>query len=219
MKRSSMAALLVMVALGVAVATQLWAYPQFARQTKASCVTCHANVAGGAELNAAGTAFKADGKAPEAAAAKAAEYVGNAKCKMCHMKQFKAWSTTPHASAWATLKNPDAAKAAEMATALKIEVKGSPSTNDACVTCHVTGFQLPGGFPQADSTKAAAVVNVTCENCHGPGSLHAAAPMAEKKKLINHAVTANMCMQCHTPVTSPKFDFATMSKKVHPVAS
>jgi Cytochrome c554 and c-prime len=218
-KRSSMAALLVMIALGVAVATQLWAYPQFARQTKASCVTCHANVAGGAELNAAGTAFKADGKAPAASTAKAAEYVGNAKCKMCHMKQFKAWSTTQHASAWATLTNPDAKKAADVAAALKIEVKGSPSTNDACVTCHVTGFQLPGGFPQADSTKAAAVVNVTCENCHGPGSLHAAAPMAEKKKLINHAVTANMCMQCHTPVTSPKFDFTTMSKKVHPVAS
>jgi Cytochrome c554 and c-prime len=218
-KRSSTTALLVMVALGVAVATQLWAYPQFARQTKASCVTCHANVAGGAELNAAGTAFKADGKAPAASTAKAAEYVGNAKCKMCHMKQFKAWSETQHAKAWTGLKNADPAKAGEMATMLKIELKGSPSATDACVTCHVTGFQLAGGFPQADSTKAAAVSNVTCENCHGPGSLHAAAPMAEKKKFINHAVTANMCQQCHTATISPKFDFATMSKKVHPVAS
>jgi hypothetical protein len=218
-KRSSTAVLLTMVALVIAVATQLWAYPQFARQTKASCVTCHANVAGGAELSEAGKAFKADGKAPAAGTAKAAEYVGNAKCKMCHMKQFKAWSETQHAKAWAGLKNADPKKAAEMSTALKVEIKGSPSTTDECVTCHVTGFQLAGGFPQADSTKAAAVANVTCENCHGPGSLHAAAPMAEKKKLINHAVTANMCMQCHTPVTSPKFDFATMSKKVHPVAS
>lgn len=219
MKRSSTAALLIVVALGVAVATQLWAFPQFARQTKVSCVTCHANVAGGAELNAAGTAFKADGKAPAASTAKAAEYVGSAKCKMCHMKQFKAWSETQHAKAWAGLKNADPTKAGEMATMLKIELKGSASTTDGCVTCHVTGFQLAGGFPQADSTKAAAVTNVTCENCHGPGSLHAAAPMAEKKKFINHAVTANMCTQCHTPTISPKFDFATMSKKVHPVAS
>ena len=219
MKRSSTVALHVMVALGVAVAAQLWAYPQFARQTKSSCVTCHASVAGGADLSEAGKAFKADGKAPAAASAKAAEYAGNAKCKMCHAKQFKAWSETPHARAWAGLKNVDSQKAGEMATALKVEITGSPSATDACVSCHVTGFQLAGGFPQADSTKAAAVANVTCESCHGPGSLHAAAPMAAKKKLINRAVPANLCTQCHTPATSPKFDFATMSKKVHPIAS
>jgi len=218
-KRSSTAVFLTLVVLGIGVASQLWAYPQFARQTKAACATCHANPAGGVDLSDAGKAFKADGKAPAAGAAKAAEYVGNNKCKMCHMKQFKAWSETQHAKAWAGLKNADAKAAADMATALKVEIKGSPSTTDACVTCHVTGFQLAGGFPQADSTKAAGVSNVTCESCHGPGSLHAAAPMAEKKNLINHGVTANMCMQCHTPATSPKFDFATMSKKVHPVAS
>lgn len=219
MKRSSMAALLITVVLGIAVATQLWAFPQFARQTKAACATCHANVAGGPELSEAGKAFKADGKAPAAAAAKAAEYVGVNKCKMCHMKQYKAWAETQHAKAWAGLKNADATKAGAMATALKIELKGSPTATEGCVACHVTGHQLAGGFPQADTTKAAAVMNVTCENCHGPGSLHVAAPMAEKKKFINHTVTANMCTQCHTSVISPKFDFATMSKKVHPVAS
>ena len=219
MKRSSTATWLFIGVLGVVVATQVWAYPEKARQTKAACVTCHANPAGGAVLTDAGKAFKADGKAPAAAAAKAAEYVGVNKCKMCHIKQHKAWAETPHAHAWAGLKNADPAKAAELAAALKIEMKGSPSATDACVACHVVGFQLAGGYPQADSTKAAAVTNVACEACHGPGSLHVSAPMAEKKKFINRAVTANLCMQCHTAVTSPKFDFAVMSKKIHPVAS
>ena len=219
MRRSTMLARLLIIALGIGVAAQLWAYPEFARQTKTSCVTCHANVAGGAALSEAGTAFKADKKAPAAAAAKAAEYVGVNKCKMCHMKQHKAWSATPHAKAWAGLQNADAKKAADMAAALKIEMKGAPTATDDCVKCHVTGFQLAGGYPQADSTKTAGLTNVTCEACHGPGSLHVAAAMADKKKFINRAVTGNLCTQCHTSTITPKFDFAVMSKKVHPVGS
>lgn len=204
-------------ALGVAVVTQLWAYPEVARQTKASCGTCHANVAGGPALSAAGTAFKADGKAP-AAAAKAAEYVGANKCKMCHIKQHKAWAETPHAKAWVALKNATPEKTAEMAAAFKVEIKGSATATDGCVSCHVTGFQLAGGYPQADTTKV--VTNVTCESCHGPGSLHVSAPMAKKKEFINKAVTANMCKQCHTPAASPDFVFAEYVKRgVHAVAA
>lgn len=202
------------VGLGVAVATQVWGFPQLARQTKAACATCHVNPAGGAALSDAGKAFKADGKAPAAAAAKAAEYVGAQKCKMCHMKQHKAWLETPHAKAWAGL-SADPKKNTEMATALKVELKGAATATDACVTCHVTGFQLAGGYPQADTTKA--LVNVTCEGCHGPGSLHVAAPIAEKKKFINKPGEA-MCKQCHTAVTSPAFAFADFVKRgVHQV--
>jgi hypothetical protein len=203
--------------LGVAVATQLWAFPEAARQTKSACVTCHTNPAGGAGLSTAGTAFKADGKAPAASTAKAAEYVGAAKCKTCHMKQHKAWLETPHARAWAGMVNADPKKNAEMATALKVEIKESAAKTDGCVSCHVTGFHLAGGYPQADTTRAAALVNVTCEACHGPGSLHLTAPMAEKKKFIAKAGEA-MCKQCHTAVTTPTFTFAEFSKRgVHAV--
>ena len=210
---------ILVVALGIAVATQLWAYPETARQNKgAACANCHANVAGGPVLSAAGTAFKTDGKVP-AAAAKTAEYVGVNKCKTCHAKQHKAWAETPHAKAWAGLKNATAEKTAAMAAAFKVEIKGSPTTTEGCVTCHVTGFQLAGGYPQADSTKAAQLVNVTCESCHGPGSLHVSAPMATKKEFIAKA-TEKMCRQCHTPAASPKFDFAEYSKRgVHAVAA
>lgn len=214
MDRSKMMPMIVMVALGVAVATQLWAYPETARQTKSACATCHMNVAGGAGLSEAGQAFKAEGKAAAAAAAaaKAASYVGEAKCKMCHIKQHKGWTETAHSRAWAALTKGDPKKIADMAAALKVEIKGSADKTDGCVTCHVTGFQLAGGYPLADAAKAAAVSNVTCESCHGPGSLHISAPMAEKKKFIAKA-TENMCKQCHTAVASPKFVFAEYVKR------
>jgi hypothetical protein len=208
-----------MVALGIAVATQLWAYPEVARQTKAACATCHVNAAGGVDLSDAGKAFKADGKTPAAGTAKAADYVGANKCRMCHMKQHKAWGGTSHAKAWAGLHNADSTKAAAMAAALKVEIKGTPATTDECVRCHVTGFQLATGYPQADSTKAANLANVTCEACHGPGSLHVTAAAADKKKFISRSVTANMCVQCHTAATSPNFKFAEYAVRgVHTVA-
>lgn len=219
MKRSTLLTSVLLAALGVAVATQLWAFPETARQTKTACATCHTNPAGGAGLSAAGTAFKADGKAPAPGTAKAAEYAGDAKCKMCHMKQHKAWSTTKHAQAWTALVKGDPKKTADMAAALKLEIKGSADKTDGCVTCHVTGFQLAGGYPQADAAKGAAVSNVTCESCHGPGSLHVTAPIAKKKEFITRA-TENMCKQCHTAATSPNFVFADYAKRgVHQVAA
>jgi hypothetical protein len=203
--------------IGLLVAAPLFAFPNFARETKTACATCHVVPAGGPDLTDAGKAYKADKKAPEAGAAKAAEYIGNSKCKMCHSAEFKAWAETPHAKALANLKAADAKKAAEVAEKMKIEIKGSPAATDECVACHVTGFKLAGGYPAADSTKNAAVAAIECEACHGPGSLHVTASMADKKKFINANVTANMCTQCHTATMSPDFKFEEMAKKVHPV--
>ena len=215
MNRSKMAVSGLMLVLGIAisVAGRLWAFPEFARETKAACATCHVNVAGGAELNDVGNLFKDDGTAPGVAAAKAADFIGTDKCRMCHMKQYRAWLETPHAKAWGALTKGDPKKIADMAAALKIEIKGSPDATDECIKCHVVGFQLTGGYPQADSAKAAVVMNVGCEACHGPGSLHATAPLAQKKKSINKAVTASLCKQCHTADTSPKFEFAEFVKR------
>jgi hypothetical protein len=202
------------------VTHQVWAFPALARQTKAACAACHVNPAGGVGLTAGGAAYKADAKAALSVAAKASDYVGSNKCKTCHLKQHKAWAATNHAQAWMALEKADEKKVAERAAALKVEVTGTAHTADACVECHVTGFHLPGGYPASDSSKNASLKNVTCEACHGPGAKHVAAPMAEKKKLINRNVTANLCKQCHTPEMSPKFDFDVYKKKgVHVVAS
>ena len=219
MRRKSLVVGLLAAGVGLSLALHAWAFPEVARQTKLACATCHTNPAGGAELTEPGKAFKADAtKVPAAGAAKAAEYVGSAKCKMCHGKQHKAWLETPHAIALASLQKMDEKVAAEMAAKFKVEIKGSAVQTAGCVGCHVTGYQLAGGYPAADSAKAAAVSGVSCESCHGPGSLHVAAPMADKKKFTNKSVTAKMCTQCHTPVASPAFKFEEYVKRgVHAV--
>jgi hypothetical protein len=219
MRRKSLVLGILVAGIGLSLALHAWAFPEAARQTKLACATCHANPAGGADLTDSGKAYKADAtKIPAAGTAKAAEYVGVNKCKMCHLKQYKAWQETKHSNALVFLRKADAKVATDMAAKLKVELKGSAAQTDGCVTCHVTGFHLAGGYPAADSAKTAGVSNVTCESCHGPGSLHVAAPTAEKKKFTNKAVTANMCMQCHTPVLSPAFKYEEYAKRgVHVV--
>jgi len=202
-------------ALGVIVAAQLWALPEAARKTKSACASCHVGPAGGAELTEGGKAWKTAGKPP--APAKAAVYLGSGKCKSCHITQHNAWAETPHANALANLRAAAPAASQAMATRLKVKLPAAPAAADACVQCHVTGFQIAGGYPAADSARTAAVAMVGCESCHGPGSQHVTALMAEKKKTIDRGSAAT-CLQCHTPATSPKFNFDEWVKRgTHPL--
>jgi hypothetical protein len=208
---------LMVAGFAIALTVQAWAYPEVARQTKAACAACHISPAGGAALTDAGKAFKTEKKALDTKVA-GAEYVGPNKCRMCHLKEYKAWGDTPHARAFAMLKAAPDSTVAKVAKMLGVELKGPAAQSDACVGCHVTGFKLPGGYPAADSTKNVSLMAVSCESCHGPGGKHVPATMADKKKMINRAVTANMCTQCHTPALSPKFNFVEFKKKgVHPI--
>jgi hypothetical protein len=204
--------------LGIAVlmltlAGTAMAFPRFARLTKMDCATCHANVAGGADLTDAGKAFKADTTKTPAANVEGATYVSNSKCKTCHLTEYKSWQTTPHAKALDVLKTADSAKVASMAAALGVKLSGPASEAPECLNCHVTGHGLAGGYPAADSVKTAALSGVTCEGCHGPGSKHVAAAKEVKKTMINGKVSEKFCRSCHTPTMSPKFDFATYSAK------
>src|SRR5579884_2960398 len=62
-----------------------------------------------------------------------------------------------------------------------------------CGTCHTS--KLSGWV----HTKHAAV-NVGCENCHGPGSAHAAGPAATNILGFPKAVSPVVCGQCHGPL-------------------
>jgi len=195
----------------------LWAFPEIARETKTACVACHTNPAGGVGLTEAGAKYKSEKKAAAAQDAKQAEYVGSGKCKMCHLAEHKAWSESPHAKALTNLKAADAKAVAAVAGKMKVELKGAAAESALCVTCHVTGYELAGGYSAADSAKSAALGAVGCESCHGPGSLHLTAPKADKKKFIYKDVSAKMCTQCHTPAMTPDFNYDVMMKKgVHP---
>jgi len=147
-----------------------------------------------------------------------ATYIGANKCRMCHMPYFKAWSATKHAHAMAALAGESDAQKA-MAAALKVEILESADRTDACVTCHVTGFRLTGGYPQPDSLKNVALATVGCEACHGPGSKHVSAGADDRRKMINGHPTAETCKTCHTATTSPKFDFEKMKGLVHATVS
>jgi len=205
-------------ALLIVTTHQVWGYPSVAMKTDASCATCHSNPAGGADLTDAGKAYMKD-PSTKVKSVEGAEYVGAKKCKICHLKIHKAWGETAHAKALDNLMKADAKVAAEIATKLEVKIEGSADKTDGCVKCHVTGFKLAGGYPGTEETKAE-LSFVGCEGCHGPGSMHAKAKKEDRPKTINKAVSAKMCMDCHTKVMSPEFDFDKYKAKgVHTVAA
>ena len=122
-------------------------------------------------------------------------YVGAKKCKTCHAEQHKAWSSKPHARAWASL------------TAEQI-ASGKDDKGRACVQCHVTGFGKPGGFVSEAETPA--LTNVGCENCHGAGKKHVKrmtmAMMNDEENVAEKFISKDNanCTQCHNPHFSYK---------------
>jgi hypothetical protein len=88
-------------------------------------------------------------------------YVGSDACQACHAAEFKVWKNHPHSHAMATLEN----------------VAKRPSLRQfdgECVICHTVGFDYKTGY--VDDVKTKHLRDVGCENCHGPGSGHVAAP-------------------------------------------
>ncbi|MEZ4467266.1 MAG: multiheme c-type cytochrome [bacterium] len=118
-------------------------------------------------------------------------FVGDAQCVDCHDEPMQVWKQTPHARAWQTLV--DAGK-----------------TFDAeCVSCHVVGFQQPGGTVMG---KTAGKEAVQCEACHGPGEKHV--EMGGGEAYTRLRVPEEVCTQCHNRKHSPKFDYATYLPKI-----
>ena len=154
-----------------------------------------------------------------------AKYIGANKCKMCHKSatkgnQFGIWSESAHAKAYATLAT-DKAKA----VAKKAGVSGDPQKADECLGCHVTAFSAPA------SAKAATYKmeeGVTCETCHGPGSLYKSmkvmkaltAGTQDAAAVAFMKATEKTCLECHnekSPTYKP-FNFTERMKKIeHPM--
>jgi 2',3'-cyclic-nucleotide 2'-phosphodiesterase (5'-nucleotidase family) len=126
------------------------------------------------------------GRWPQPIAPGTAGYVGSAKCQKCHAEAYGWWSQHPHGRAYATLQ------------------KVHKEYNLSCVTCHVTGYEKPGG---ATLVHNEGLVNVGCESCHGPGSLHVAKPYASATALTEKP-RESTCRECHTPEHSDLFDYA-----------
>ncbi len=121
-----------------------------------------------------------------------AAYLGNAACEKCHPATFDVYLKTGHARAYRELEH--------VHKHYRLE----------CVACHVVGFQQPGGVCRVD--RVAGRDAVGCENCHGPGSLHAALP--NDQSMPRNAPTRAVCLGCHTPENSPHFDYAVYLPRV-----
>ena len=148
------------------------------------------------------------------------EYVGADKCKTCHKaekngQQFKLWSERKHAQAYNSLKSDQAKKKAEV-----MGVK-DPLKDEKCLSCHSTAY---GEKNIAASFKVDE--GVSCEACHGPGSLYKKNKIMKDKKASMAAglveVNEATCKPCHkadTPGHDGKFkDFKTEYAKIaHPV--
>jgi predicted CXXCH cytochrome family protein len=134
---------------------------------------------------------KEHGKDCPAPARGQAAFVGNEPCRTCHEDAFPVWEKSKHSHAWETLE--DLGKQFHL----------------NCVSCHVTGWEQPGGVCRLD--KVAGREDVGCESCHGPGSEHADAP---SKDNILASPGESLCVTCHNPENSPHFDFATYLPRI-----
>lgn len=110
-----------------------------------------------------------------------APYVGAPQCKSCHASDYEIWSGSRHARAIETLK------------------RLNREYTMTCVPCHVTGTNAyDGTFRDVHATPQ--LVNVQCEQCHGPGAAH-----LEDPSRPYGIVADNTCILCHTPATDPTF--------------
>ncbi|MCP4715480.1 MAG: hypothetical protein GY868_10210 [Deltaproteobacteria bacterium] len=139
------------------------------------------------------------------------EYRGANKCKVCHIKIYKSWKKTSHATAFEVL-NPGVKAEAKKKAGL--DPQKDYTTDASCVQCHTTGnsTMLPG---------------IHCEACHGAGKKYSSAKIMNKKKWrtnpeqqLKLAVDAGLvvkpdesnCKSCHND-KSPTFSSFDYTKR------
>jgi hypothetical protein len=118
----------------------------------------------------------------------AGSYVGSEACLNCHPTAAKTWHASGHGHAFATL------------------VKRQADADPNCLGCHTVGFGSPSGYRR--DFGADRLVNVGCESCHGPGSVH----VAQRQQGATDGGTfrtlgSGDCQKCHHGEFSRPFEF------------
>ncbi len=121
-------------------------------------------------------------KLPAPPAADGAFYSGIDSCTKCHPGPRAVWDKTAHAGAYKTLQ------------------AGFKEFNLDCVSCHVTGYDRPGGSTVTHVEKLDAV---QCEVCHGPSGKHA---KDGKTPVPVPRPSTDLCASCHHPPHVHTFD-------------
>lgn len=125
-----------------------------------------------------------------------AVYVGMHDCAKCHKEEYKKWFSTLHASALVSLK------------------EGGDQDNIDCLACHSTALLEPGGYDPFQQREA--VSAVTCESCHGPGSIHALNMQGKGPYKGPDIQLGDLtrCAKCHDSTNSPDFDAEKYWEKI-----
>jgi hypothetical protein len=156
--------------------------------------------------------------ASSALMAQSFKYIGASKCKMCHVKpetgeQYNIWLKGPHANAMKTLAGDEAKK---IATAKGI---ADPTTDPACIKCHATVASIDAKL----NATATMDEGVSCESCHGPGSMYKGASIMKNREMAMQKgmilPTEEVCKTCHNSgsPTFKGFNYAEMKAKIaHP---
>ncbi len=138
------------------------------------------------------------------------KYIGANGCKMCHNKpekgaQHAQWLKTSHSKAYSKLD--DAGK-----------------KNPDCLKCHSTAGSVDKGLIATLKVDE----GVSCESCHGPGSMYkTAAIMKNREQSIAKGMiipTEATCKACHTgkkpeghPADKKPWNYAEFNKVInHP---
>jgi hypothetical protein len=93
-----------------------------------------------------------------------ARFVGSERCGDCHEQAYKIWKASKHSKAFEGLVNAKHPSLRQF--------------DGECVSCHTVGFTHPTGYADPANKKNfdLKLLGVGCENCHGPGSIHASNP-------------------------------------------
>ena len=117
-------------------------------------------------------------------------YVGSQRCVECHKTAGAAWAKSGHAHAFATL------------------VERRADADPQCVGCHTIGFESVSGYRREFGAQK--LVDVGCESCHGPGSLHVRRREGDTGvEFVFRPLDAGDCKRCHYGEFSRPFDWAT----------
>jgi hypothetical protein len=108
-------------------------------------------------------------------------FLGDLRCARCHFDIYQDWRNTQHAHAWQTL------------------VELNRDADPECVSCHVTGMDLPGGYKGVGAIQD--MRNVQCEACHGMGTMH------DMTGATDPEAGNATCIRCHSGENSPEFEF------------
>ena len=138
------------------------------------------------------------------------EFIGSEKCGKCHKTAYDIWLGTPHVDATESIVEPP-----------KERGDVARHFDPECISCHVTGwnaqeyYPYKSGYLSLDASKH--LTGSGCENCHGPGSEHAAAEAKgsdvaeELRNQLRDAMklplerARDKCMKCHDLDNSPDF--------------